>query len=95
MRIRVVFAVVGSSLIQKFLRPRLKGEIIFHPLPGVPESCDRNSIRRKRRHARACRRPGAALPALSIGLASLAGLSRLTGLSTPLRIGSAIATATT
>jgi hypothetical protein len=56
MRIRVVFAVVGSSLIQKFLRPELKREIIFHPLAGVSERCDGNPIRRKRRHSRSCPR---------------------------------------
>ncbi len=52
MRIRIIFAVVRSSLIQKFLRPGLKGEIIFHPLSGVSESCDGNPIRGKRRHSR-------------------------------------------
>src|SRR5690348_16045125 len=52
MRIRVVFAVVSSSFIQKFLRPGLEREVIFHSLPGVSESCDGNPVRRKRRNSR-------------------------------------------
>jgi hypothetical protein len=64
MRIRVVFAVVGSSLIQKFLSPGLKGEIIFHPLAGVSERCNGNPIRRKRRHPRSC--PRAALTTAAV-----------------------------
>src|SRR5215510_3002431 len=78
MSVRVVFAVIGPPLIHELSSPGLEGEIVFHSLARIAESCDWDSIWRKRRH---WRRSPARATALSIGRGAAAcGLSSLPSL---------------
>src|SRR5262245_35112678 len=74
MRVGIVFAVVGSALLHQLQCRRLKRQIVFHTLPGVPKSRDWNSIGRQRWYWRraatsravgGCRRRRLTLPVLT------------------------------